>query len=314
MATPRTVIVVNPQSQNGQLGRQWLHLSGLIRRELGSFEEARTRGPGDATRLAREALEGGAARVVAIGGDGTINEVANGFFDGERPVAPDAALGILPFGTGGDFRKTLRIPRDISRAARVLARGGTRRIDVGLLEYTRRDGATASRVFVNIASFGISGVVDRYVNTSSKRLGGRLSFLVATARATVHFRNQRVRMVFDDDQAAGVDMTINTVAVANGRYFGGGMFIAPDAELDDGLFDVVSLGDFSVKEMLMNSRRIYDGSHLSIDKVGFRRASKVRAEPLNGESVELDVDGETPGILPASFRILPKALNLVTSH
>jgi YegS/Rv2252/BmrU family lipid kinase len=314
MATPRTVIVVNPQSQSGQLGRRWPDLSGRIRREIGSFEEVHTSGPGDATRLARRALEDGADRVVAIGGDGTINEVANGFFDGDRPVNPDAALGILPFGTGGDFRKTIRMPRDIGRAARVLARGGTRRIDVGLLEYTRRDGAPASRVFVNIASFGISGVVDRYVNASSKRLGGRVSFLVATARATVNYRNQRVRMVFDDDDASAVDLTVNTVAVANGRYFGGGMFIAPDAELDDGLFDVVALGDFTIKEMLLNSRRIYDGSHLSIDKVSFRRARKVRAEPLDGERVELDVDGETPGILPATFRILPRALLLVTSH
>jgi YegS/Rv2252/BmrU family lipid kinase len=314
MATPRTVIVVNPQSQSGQLGRRWPDLSGRIRREIGSFEEAHTSGPGDATRLARRALEDGADRVVAIGGDGTINEVANGFFDGDRPVNPDAALGILPFGTGGDFRKTIRMPRDIGRAARVLARGGTRRIDVGLLEYTRRDGAPASRVFVNIASFGISGVVDRYVNASSKRLGGRVSFLVATARATVNYRNQRVRMVFDDDAASAADLTINTVAIANGRYFGGGMFIAPDAELDDGLFDVVALGDFTIKEMLLNSRRIYDGSHLSIDKVSFRRARQVRAEPLDGEQVELDVDGETPGILPATFRILPRALLLVTSH
>lgn len=311
MSTPRTVLVVNPESQSGALGQNWYEYARIIRREMGSFEEVRTQGPGDATRLAREALRSGAERVVAIGGDGTINETANGFFEDGRPVAPDAQLGILPFGTGGDFRKTVKVPKDLARASRILARGRTRRIDVGELEYTRRGGGTERRVFINIASFGISGLVDRLVNQTSKRLGGRLSFLVATARASVTYQNQRVRLVLDDDEAGALDMTINTVAVANGRYFGGGMHIAPRAELDDGLFDVVAIGDVGVMDMIVAGPRIYNGTHLDLDKVSFRRAATVRAEPTGGDEVEIDMDGETPGILPARFRLLPKALSLV---
>jgi YegS/Rv2252/BmrU family lipid kinase len=314
MSTPRTVIVVNPNSANGSLGRKWHHLAEIIRREAGSFEDVRTEGPGDATRLARQALEDGADRVVAIGGDGTINEVVNGFFRDGEPVAPEAELGVIPFGTGGDFRKSVRIPKDTAKAAQILARGKTRRIDVGVIELTLREGGTDKRVFANIASFGISGMVDRLVNESSKALGGRLSFLIATARAGIKYDNQRVRLSFDGDDEAGVDMTINTVAVANGRYFGGGMHIAPDAELDDGWFDVVALGDMQLKDMLLRGHRLYAGSHLGMDKVSHRRAKKVRAEPLEGGVVELDVDGETPGILPATFTLLPKALRLVVPY
>ena len=307
---PRTVLVVNPQSQNGALGRRWPELAGVIRREL-TFDEVRTRRPGDATRLTRDALAAGAERIVAIGGDGTINEVVNGFFEDGKAIAPNAALGILPFGTGGDFRKTIHIPKSMATGARILARGKTRRIDVGLLELTTRSGARETKVFANIASFGISGMVDRFVNETSKRLGGRLSFMLATVRAGVRYRNQRVRLFFDDD-AAPVDATINTVAVANGRFFGGGMYIAPDAELDDGLFDVVTLGDLGLTDFLFSGRHIYGGTHLGMDKVSVRRASKLRAEPRAGDVVEIDMDGETPGILPATFTILPGALALVT--
>jgi YegS/Rv2252/BmrU family lipid kinase len=310
MADLRTVMVVNPQSANGMLGRKWHYLSSIIRRHV-AFEEVRTTGPGDATRLTREALDSGADRVVAIGGDGTINEVVNGFFDGDTPVHPDASLGVLPFGTGGDFRKTLHIPKDTARAARILALGKTKKIDVGHLEYTTRAGQTETRMFVNIASFGISGLVDRLVNESSKALGGRLSFMISTARASITYKNQRVRITFDDNPDDAADMTINTVAVANGRYFGGGMFIAPDAELDDGFFDVVALGDMGLTDLLIHGRRMYNGTHLHLDKVSHRRAKSITAEPVGGEVVEMDVDGETPGILPATFRIIPKALSLV---
>jgi len=307
----RTVLVVNPSAQNGQLGKRWAELAGDLRRELGSFEEAMTAAAGDATRLTREALDSGAGAVVAVGGDGTINEVVNGFFDGDRPVAPQAMLGILPFGTGGDFRKTIPLPKDTREAARVLATRKSRVIDVGHLELTGMDGRPVRRIFINIASFGMSGLVDEYVNRTSKRLGGRLSFMLATARAGLAYENQRVRLVFDGDESAPADLTINTVAVANGRYFGGGMFVAPEAELDDGQFDVVALGDMGKLDFLRHGRKIYAGTHLGLDKVSQRRARVVRAEPVGGEPVRLDVDGETPGMLPATFRILPAALRLM---
>jgi YegS/Rv2252/BmrU family lipid kinase len=309
MVMPRTVLVVNPRSQGGRLGKRWKDIADTIGRAF-PFEEAITEAPGDATRLTRDALRGGAERVVAIGGDGTINEVVNGFFD-ERgaAIAAEASMAVIPFGTGGDFRRTVQLPTELGEAARVIAANHRRKVDVGRLEFTASDGKRALRMFANIASFGVSGVVDRLVNESSKKLG-RLSFALATARATWSYRNQRVQLVFDGRDR--VEATINTVAVANGRYFGGAMMVAPNAELDDGQFDVIAMGDFGFGDLLKSGRRLYQGTHLTMDKVTARRARVVEAEPIDPAAiVELDVDGENPGRLPARFELLPAALWLV---
>jgi YegS/Rv2252/BmrU family lipid kinase len=309
MVMPRTVLIVNPRSQGGRLGKRWTEIADTIGRAF-PFDEAITEGPGDATRLTREALRAGAERVVAIGGDGTINEVVNGFFeDGGAAIAPEASFAVIPFGTGGDFRRTLQLPTGLAEAAQVIAADHRRKIDVGRLVFTATGGGRAVRMFANIASFGVSGVVDRMVNESQKKLG-RLAFAVATARATWSYKNQRVQLVFDGTDR--VEATINTVAIANGRYFGGAMMVAPNAEVDDGLFDVIAMGDFGFGDLLKSGRRLYKGTHLAMDKVTARRARVVEAEPIDPAAVvELDVDGENPGRLPARFELLPSALTIV---
>ncbi|HEU0032957.1 MAG TPA: diacylglycerol kinase family protein [Kofleriaceae bacterium] len=306
MLAPRTTVIVNPKSQGGRLGARWTELADTIGRAF-PFDEAVTQGPGDATRLTREALQAGAERIVAIGGDGTVNEVVNGFFDDRgQAIAPDASFALIPFGTGGDFRRTFDLPTEIADAAAVIAANHRRKIDVGRLEFTASTGERTARMFANIASFGISGVVDRLVNESGKKLG-RLSFMAASARASWSYKNQRVAMTFDGKDR--VDATIYTVAIANGRYFGGAMKVAPDAEPDDGVFDVVALGDFGFGDVLKSSRRIYKGTHVTMDKVTSRRAKLVEAEAIDpGAVVELDIDGECPGRLPARFEIVPQSL------
>ncbi len=306
----KTVVVVNPRSQGGALARKWPAIERTLRHELPEFDAVMTESPGDATRKTRAALAAGAERVVAVGGDGTIHEVANGFFEGGKPVKPGAELAVLPFGTGGDFRKTPPIPRDVADAARIIRAGHTRTIDLGRLEYIDHAGQPASCIFINIASFGIGGLVDDYVNRSSKMLGGKVSFFMAALRAGMSYKNQRVRLQLHDQDRE--ETTIYNVAVANGRYFGGGMFIAPHAELDDAKFDVVTLGDLSFMDTLKDTRAIYKGTHLASPKVTSRRAAKVLAEPLDdGARVLLDIDGEALGRLPATFTVLPHALELV---
>ncbi|HXU74512.1 MAG TPA: diacylglycerol kinase family protein [Polyangia bacterium] len=303
-----TVLVVNPQSAGGKTERRWPELRATIQEAYGSFEERFTRAAGDATEMTRKALRDGAELVVAVGGDGTINEVVNGFFDGEQAIAPKASFGIVPAGTGGDFIKTLGVPRDTFAAAASL-KSTPRAIDVGRLSYVRDDGSRAVRHFINIASFGIGGLVDRYVNQSSKTFGGKVSFAVATLKAGAKYKNAAVRLVLDGGPAR--EGKIYNVAVANGRYFGGGMKVAPDAALDDGWFDVITLGDFGFSDLLLRGLDIYTGKHLKNPKVTVHRARKIEAAPVDGAAeVLLDVDGEAPGRLPATFELLAGALQV----
>ncbi|MGE3768106.1 MAG: diacylglycerol kinase family protein [Kofleriaceae bacterium] len=301
---------MNPNSQGGKLGKRWPEVAETLQRAF-PFEDVMTTGVGDATRLTRSALESGAERIVAIGGDGTVNEVVNGFFVDGQPIAPDATFALVPYGTGGDFRRTLGVANDVQEAAKVIAMGKRRRIDLGKLTFVANTGGQAIRMFANITSFGLSGVVDRLVNDSKKRLGGKMAFAWASIKATFQYTNQRVQLVFDGTDR--VESTIYNVAVANGRFFGGGMKVAPNAELDDGMFDVVAFGDMGLGEALKLSRKIYDGAHLSMDKVTSRRARTVYAEPIDSNAVvELDVDGEAPGKLPAQFELVPQALWVAT--
>jgi len=310
MVAARTVIVVNPASQGGKLRKRWPEVCDVIARAF-PFDDVHTKAPGDATVLVRDALRAGADRIVALGGDGTINEVVNGFFDDGRAIASEATFAVIPFGTGGDFRRTFDIPTDTAQAAAIIAKGHRKKIDVGRLDFRRLDGDKATRMFANIASFGVSGVVDRLVNESGKKLG-RLSYVLATARAAWSYQNQRVALTFDDHSEDRVEATIHTVAVANARYFGGAMLIAPNAEVDDGMFDVVAMGDLRIGDLVTGGLRLFKGTHLAMDKVTARRARVIDAEPIDPQAVvELDVDGEPLGKLPARFEVLPAALWMV---
>jgi YegS/Rv2252/BmrU family lipid kinase len=311
VSVAKTVIIVNPKSAGGSAGKRWSETADTIGRVF-PFDEAMTTAPGVATVMTRRALAEGAERVIALGGDGTINEVVNGFFDEQGvAIAPNAQFGIIPFGTGGDFRRTFGIPTDVSVAARVIAAGATKLIDVGRISYTTRKRTVESRMFANIASFGVSGVVDRMVNESSKRFG-RLSFAIATTRATLAYKNQRVSMVFDGDESRPVEATISTVAVANGQFFGGAMHVAPNAEIDDGLFDVICMGDFGFGDLVKSGSRLYKGTHLAMDKVSSRRARTMYAETIeSGSIVEIDLDGENVGTLPATFTMCAGTLQML---
>lgn len=304
-------MIVNPKSQGGKLAARWPEIAETLTRAF-PYDSVHTQGTGDATRLAREALKSGAERIVAIGGDGTINEAVNGFFEDGKPIAPDASLAIVPFGTGGDLRRTLELPVDAAGAARIIAANHRRKVDVGKLQLTGHDGSPMLRMFINIASFGVSGRLDRMVNESGKKLG-RVGYFTKGVRATLTHKNQRVQLRFDGRPGDHVDVTAYVVAVANGKFFGGGMKIAPDAQLDDGVFDITVVGDLSLMQLITGfARQVYSGAHLKTKGISVRRAKVVDAEPVDPkEHVEFDVDGEHLGRLPARFEILPSALWLV---
>ncbi|MHB8508489.1 MAG: diacylglycerol/lipid kinase family protein [Candidatus Dormibacteria bacterium] len=295
--------IVNPASANGSTGRRWELLSRRVTEAGLPHTSLTTGGPGHAIALARGAVEAGASLVVAVGGDGTMNEVANGVLQaGERGVA----VGLLPLGTGGDFRRTLGLPENMDRAVAAFIACRTRAVDVGHIAMTGLDGIPAERWFVNIADAGIGGVVVERVNRTSKMLGGRISFLYASMATLLSFRPQEVRVESAEGRFEG---RAQNVVVANGQYFGGGMWVAPGASPDDGLLDVVVLGDIARFEALRSIGDIYKAKHLENPKVRSWRSAEVRVS--SPERVLLDVDGEMCGTLPATFRVVPHALQVV---
>lgn len=303
------MLIVNPRAGAGRATRLLPQLLTALRSHGFAPDVRETQRAGHATELVREALKSGAPGVAVVGGDGTLNESTNGFFhpDGSL-VASDAWLGPLPCGTGGDFRKTVGISNDVASMAARLATAQPRALDAGWLSYEDHEGKPASRAFLNIASFGLGGLVDRIVNQSPKWMGGKPAFLFGTVRGLARYRNRRVRVRVDDGEP--YEQSILNVAVANGRYFGGGMHVAPRAEPDDGLFDVVAIERSGVLGNVGLLKHMYGDSLLEQHGIWYSRGRKVVAESLDAAPVLLDVDGEAPGRLPATFEIRPGALRL----
>jgi YegS/Rv2252/BmrU family lipid kinase len=296
-----SVVIVNPSSASGGTGEAWPQIASDLRSQFGSFQVVFTKQRGDAATLASEAARKGSKLIIACGGDGTISEVANGILSSGK----DAELGILPSGTGGDFRRTLEIPSRARDAARVLRTGRSVRIDVGRVSYTDGNGADATRYFVGVASCGMSTKVIERVK------GDEVSF--ASALLKTAMRNAPVRLVVQLDDSHERHLIVSNLCIANARYFGGGMKIAPDAKLTDGKLDVISIGDLSAMKLFTSAPRVYTGSHLSMPEVSHALARKITVRAADrAAEVALEVDGELPGRLPATFQIIPEALRVRT--
>ncbi|HEU4932451.1 MAG TPA: diacylglycerol kinase family protein [Pyrinomonadaceae bacterium] len=294
-----SVVIVNPSSAGGSTGEVWPQIASDLRSHFGSFRAVFTKHRGDAAALASEAARKGEKLIIACGGDGTISEVANGILSSGK----DAELGILPSGTGGDFRRTLEIPSRSRDAARILRTGRSVRIDVGRVSYSDHNGHDATRYFVGVASCGMSTKVIERVKTDE------VSFVSALLKTAM--RNAPVRLLVQLDDSHERHLVVSNLCIANARYFGGGMKIAPDAKLTDGKLDIISIGDLSAMKIFTSAPRVYTGSHLSMPEVSHALARKitVRASDRSTE-VPLEVDGELPGKLPATFQIIPDALRV----
>lgn len=305
-------VILNPASGNGKTGRLWSQMKHQLRENIGDFDVFFTRAIRDATVHTYQSLtRDGYEHIIAIGGDGTLNEVINGFFMNDLPVRPGSVVSFIPSGTGSDIIRSLQIPEDYPTAITQLASRITaspRKIDIGKLSFIRLNNQPFTMYFVNIASCGVSGIVVRHINRASflKRLGGRVAFFLAAAGALAQYNNVKVRMVIDNSIVR--EQNIRTVAIANGQYFGSGMNIAPYAQPDDGVFDVVIVGDVSRLESLWKLPQLYDGSHRNDPKVEIVRGKTITIEPINQKTLYLDVDGEAPGKAPATFEILPRIL------
>lgn len=298
--------IVNPRAAGGRLGRGWPAAEGRLTSLVQDPQVTFTTGAGSAAALAREALEAGERDLCVVGGDGTVNEAVNGILSAADAVQRGARLTILPVGSGHDYAKTLGLPSGLGRAAETLRSEAFREVDVGRATYRTLEGREETRHFANILEAGVGGRVVERVNRSRKPLGGRVAFLWATLTALLSYENPAVRVEVDGRPLAEGPM--NSVIVANGRYFGSGLQPAPQAELDDGLLDVVLFGDIGAGEAIRNLGRLRRGEHLGLETVKHRRGREVTA--ASDARVLTEMDGELVGRLPLRAEILPRRLRV----
>lgn len=289
----KAAFLVNPASANGQTGKRWPKLHARAR-ELGlDGDVLLSERQGDLTELARAAADRHDLLVV-VGGDGTLNEVVNGM------TGSGVELAVLPAGTGQDFGRTHGIPSRFDDAVRVAVEGAATTIDLGRATF---DGG--ERFFANVGSVGMSGAVARRANSTSKALGGRATFYYALVREFVAWRNTEVTVTFDGGERRG---RMHDVIVANGAWHGGGMKLAPDARPDDGVFDVVLIGDITKLDFVTTSPKLYKGGYVHHPRVEVIRSSWLQVDA--SEPLPIELDGEQVGTTPVRFEIVPRALRV----
>jgi diacylglycerol kinase (ATP) len=300
--------LVNPASDNGRTGKLWPEMSRRAA-DAGLVGEAHlSERAGQLGELAVRAATDGAQLLVAVGGDGTVNEIVNGLMT-IPPEGPAPELAVIPRGTGRDLVRTFGIPTRLAAAVAVALDGTTREIDVGRVEYRALDGTEAVGYFANVAGAGMSGAVAARANSSSKPLGGKVAFLGATLAVFARWKVTELQVEVDSSRQAGL---IYEVVVANCRYLAGGMKMTPDAEPDDGLFDVLVIGDITRSELAWNLPKVYRGTHITHPKCELSRGRTVSV--AGPTPVPIQLDGEPPGTTPARFEIVPRALRLRVPH
>lgn len=307
----RPLLVVNPRSGGGATGRTWSALRETITRVLGECDVATTERQGHGIDLAHAGAREGRELVIAVGGDGTIHEVVNGIL---RAKAEDASckteLGVVGQGTGGDFRKTLGIEHRLDRYLDAIASGRRRAIDCG--KFT--GGGKTDHYFVNILSAGMGGLVDRYVAEGSRALGGKAAYFGASLKALLNARLGHVRCTVTRGGVVEEHLLRSyMIAICNGRFFGGGMKVAPMADPSDGTFELVALGATSKLGFALTSGSIYSGDHIAQANTVHLRGDRFSLELVNRDASAaylLDVDGEAMGGLPLEVSVVRDAITL----
>jgi len=301
--------ILNPEAGGGKTGRSKAALLNLLERHFpGGFVLEVTSQPGHATEMTRTALQHGADLIVAVGGDGTINETLNGFFNGKKLVRRKARLGFLAGGTAKDVVRNLRLPETMESQIRNLG-GGRHSIDVGRVTYRDTSGKKTERLFINDCQAGIAASVVRMVTPGLKRLGGKVAFGIGGTLSALSYRGRQMTVELDNKET--IEGRFLGVVVANGRFAGGGMDFAPRSSIDDGILDVIIIRDQPVLTRLFNFPKIYSGSHIELPWILYRKAKRVRLD--SKQSVEIEADGELLGRLPCDISLIPRILPIASN-
>lgn len=302
--------VVNPHSAGGRTARRWPQLASLLESRLGPVVARFTDEHGAGISITRGLLKEGYDLIIAVGGDGTINEVVNGFFYEDQLVRPDATLGVLPLGTGGDFRRTLEIPTVASEAIEILAAGVPLPIDVGKASFRANGGTTSSRYFVNLVSFGMGGHVAAQSKNFMGRFGGKAAFFWATVKTFLTYHGRQVNLKLDGSPTV-LPFFITNVAIGNGQFHGGGMWPCPAAVPNDGILDVTVINYAGALTLLRSISMLYSGEVYSFPKVRHFEAGRIVAEAT--QPTEIEIDGEPLGTLPLEITVMPRQLRVLVA-
>jgi YegS/Rv2252/BmrU family lipid kinase len=295
----RWLVVANPISGQGRAMHHRHEIEAVLRRHGLDFDFVISERPGHAVDLVARAIEGGCRHILAIGGDGTVNECANGIFRQQAAPTAEVTLGVMPIGTGNDWARTHGIPKDYAEVAALMASGASRLQDVGVATF----GDGSVRHFVNVAGLGFDAHV---VEALPDRTLGPLAYLVGLAKGLLNYRAVSLGLTFAGQR---IDARAFVLFFAIGRYCGSGMNVAPQAEVDDGLFDITLIQDLSRWEVLKSLRRLFDGTLLTHPKVLALRETEGAVESVTRQPVE--ADGELIGHAPVRFSILPRALRVL---
>ena len=328
-----TILVVNPNSASGLTGKGWNDLYSEIKEALGSsVEVALTKKPGDGTTLTRQFLKQGFKKVVAIGGDGTLNEVANGFFEEPigihsnkingggpaagsppvKPINPDAIMGVVPAGTRNVLAKSLGLPEGIANCCKIFQLGKPKKMDVIYATVTSQEdhSSTMSRIFLNAAEMGVAGEIIERSKKVRQVVNSRIVSTITSIAATLptYQSNECEISISNNEKKFAIKMTM--AVVANGQLLGGGFKVAPHASMSDGLLDLVILKDSGSLKMIDELINMKDGDYKEEDNnITYRQTTKVSLISKERD-VTITVDGEPIGILPATFEVIPHALTV----
>jgi len=303
----KVIFVVNPLSGEGRTSKQWQKVERLLRKKNYCFDVQFTERSMHACQITRDALQKGYNHIIAVGGDGTINEVVNGFFQNADAINHAAALSVLPMGTGSDFARVLSVPGGAAYAEKLLIDYREQPCDVIKAEFTAWDGSPLTRYFINVADVGVGCETCIRVNKNSKVMGGFLTFLIYFLGVIFSFKSPELRIEVDGELFFTGKSSL--VAINNGKYFGGGVMIAPHAQIDDGRMDVTLLKDANTLDFLLALPSTYKGNHLTHPKISLTQGRQVKIS--SPAKVGLEMDGETPGTGDVVFEVLPAAIKLL---
>ena len=305
------LVVVNPKASVGKSGKDWPQIRQILINDGIEFDDVLTEYPRHAIEIVRNAIvEKGYRKFIAVGGDGTNNEVINGIFTQDVVPTTEITMAAMPIGTGNDWRRTFDIPLEYDKVAKIIKAGHTYAHDIGKLTYYD-DGNTGIRYFLNAAGTGLDEMVCHSTNRMKQQgKGGTIRYLISLVKCMLTYKVTRIQLTIDDELV--FDDYILNLSIGNGRFNGGGMMTMPKAIPNDGLFDVTVIKKVSIFKFAANVKNVYDGSFIKkIDEVKTFRGKRIHIVSIPPHSLKVETEGENLNNSPFEFEVLPKAINMV---